>query len=228
MCGRLTFFSSGDDIARAFSLAAPPTIGAARYNLAPTQPVGVIRLDARKQRKFGYVQWGLVPSWANDSKMSGRLINARAETLRSKPSFRRAYQRRRCLVVASGFYEWKREGKHKQPFFIHRADHQPLAFAGLWERWTKGDRPLDTCTLITTRPNPLIAHLHHRMPVILEPESFDVWLDRDIANPALLEPLLVPCNDDILSLYPVDPRVGSVKNDDPELIQPLAQNTSAA
>ena len=165
------------------------------------------------------VRWGLVPSWAKDEKMGARMINARGETVAEKPSFRSAVKSRRCLVPANGFYEWVRTPDGKQPHYIHFSDGRVFAFAGLWERWTKGEGgPLDTCTIITTTPNDLIANLHDRMPVILPPDHFSEWLEPAPLTSAGLQDLLVPHTADGMEAYPVSTYVNKPANDDSECI----------
>jgi putative SOS response-associated peptidase YedK len=165
------------------------------------------------------VRWGLIPSWAKDEKMGARMINARGETVAEKPSFRSAVKTRRCLIPADGFYEWVRTGEGKQPHFIHFADARPFAFAGLWERWTKGGgEPLDTCTIITTSPNELIEDLHDRMPVILPADRYTEWLEPSPLNPDRLQELLVPHPAEGMEAYPVSTFVNKPANDGPECI----------
>ncbi len=176
MCGRFTLTINPDELQQQFGLSeAPPTQLAPRYNIAPTQAVAVIANNS--DRKLELFQWGLIPSWAKDPKIGSKMINARAETLAEKPSFRTALKRRRCLVVADGFYEWKKTGSGKTPMYIQLKDGQPFGFAGLWEAWQSPDDGLiKTCTIITTTPNALLAEIHYRMPVILPREAYDTWL----------------------------------------------------
>jgi putative SOS response-associated peptidase YedK len=189
-----------------------------RFNIAPTQEVPVIR--RREQgREAAPLKWGLVPSWAKDEKVGARMINARGETVSEKPSFRSAVKTRRCLVPASGFYEWVKTEDGKQPHFIHFADARTFAFAGLWERWhQRGGGPLDTFTIITTSPNPLIAELHDRMPVILPSAAWREWLEPAPLETDRLEQLLVPHPAENMEAYPVSRHVNSPRNDDPECI----------
>jgi putative SOS response-associated peptidase YedK len=218
MCGRFTLTADGDTIQAHFDLTQPPTIQA-RYNIAPSQPVSVITNDAR--HALTPMQWGLVPPWAKDPKIGYKMINARAETLHEKPSFKNAYKRRRCLIPASGFYEWTTTNNGKQPYYIHLTAEPVFAFAGLWAHWQnqEGDE-LQTCTIITTTPNSLISDLHHRMAVILPPEQYDDWLDPTERQPDTLAPLLQPYQAAAMDAYPVSIRVNNVKNDLPDLIQP--------
>ncbi len=229
MCGRFASTSTSDQLASYFDALAPESLEDERadYNVAPTRDVPVVRVRS-EDRCLDYLRWGLVPKWAKDLRIGSKMINARAETVATKNAFRSAFQRRRCIVVADGFYEWKRtpvEGSskpHKQPMFIHRADGDPLAFAGLYERWTDAEdlREIHTCTIITTTPNEMMAEIHNRMPVLLPPSVWDSWLDPDHRDVADLERLLVPAPDSLLAAYPVSDSVNSVKNNDASLIEP--------
>ena len=160
-----------------------------RYNIAPSQTVAAVRAaPGGEGREFVYLNWGLIPSWAKDAGIANKLINARGETLTEKPSFREAFKRRPCLVVADGFFEWDKKGETKRPYYFQLRDGRPFAFAGLWERWASPDGDnVETCTIITTAPNELLAQVHDRMPVVLPPEEYDVWLDVD-ARKELLQP----------------------------------------
>jgi len=216
MCGRYELHSHPAALALAFGLDYPPEIHP-RYNIAPMQDVPVIRLNRAGGRELAQLRWGLVPRWAKDLSIGARLINARAETLAEKRAFRDALQRRRCLVPADGFYEWKAgPGGSKQPMHIGMASGAPFAFAGLYDRWLtpEGDA-LDTCTIVTTRANAQLAALHDRMPVIIAPESYERWLDI-AADP--IGDLLLPFPADALTWYPVSTRVNSVRNEDADLI----------
>ena len=196
-----------------------------RWNVAPTQPVPTVRRE-EDGRHLVTLRWGLVPFWADDPSIGARLINARAETLAGKPSFREAFRKRRCLVPVDGFYEWKAEGKRKQGYAIRRRDRTPFAFAGLWERWNgpKGGpalaEPLETLTIVTTTANAVLKPLHDRMPVILDQTDWDLWLD-PAAPPSVLEGLLKPAPDALLEAYAVGPRVNNVRNDDAECAVPF-------
>ena len=201
---------------------------APRYNVAPTQPVVVVRTVSTSstnvvspKRELTFLLWGLIPSWAKDPKIGSSLINARAETVAEKPSFRAAFKRRRCLVLADGFYEWQKlEGK-KQPLFIHMADRQPFALAGLWESWHSPDGGIiDTCTILTTSPNELMEPIHNRMPVILEPEDYNTWLIPDDQPDTALH-LLRPFLAEKMAAYPVSTWVNSPAHDDVQCIVPL-------
>src|SRR6476469_2163807 len=193
MCGRFTQSQSASTIAATFHVATVPGL-LPRYNIAPTQPVPAILVSEEPaERELRQLRWGLIPSWAKDSSMAARMINARAETVAEKPAFRTAFRQRRCLIVADGFYEWQRLERKKQPFYYRLQDQQPFAFAGLWEHWQspEGD-PIDSCTILTTQANELLAQIHDRMPVILPPDRYDLWLDPTMRQPEPLQSLLQP------------------------------------
>ena len=192
-----------------------------RYNISPSQQIAACRLSPQNAKKeLAALKWGLVPFWAEDQSIGSRMINARSETAASKPSFRDAFKKRRILIPASGFYEWKQEEGAKQPYYIQRQDGQPFSLAGLWERWEKGAAPLESCTILTTEPNTLVAPLHQRMPVIVAPGHYDLWLDPS-TDPAALASLLTPYAAAELTANPVSRLVNSPANDSPELIEPL-------
>jgi putative SOS response-associated peptidase YedK len=215
MCGRFALFADRSTVA-SFVQAPEPTFDwDARYNIAPTQSVIACRLSGN-DRELVRFRWGLIPSWAKDPSAGVKAINARAETLTEKPFFRTAFQKRRCLIPASGYFEWKTTGKKKQPFFIHQGEL--VAFAGLWELWAKGDEPIFACTIITTAADETMLALHERTPVILPPTSFATWLDPLTAQPKLLD-LLRPARG--LSVYPVGTQVGNVRNQGPDLVAPI-------
>ncbi len=196
----------------------------ARFNIAPTQPVAVVRLDPQSdepRRELVWLRWGLIPSWAKDPAIGNRMINARAETAAEKPAFRAAFRRRRCLVAADGFYEWQRTGGKKQPYFIHLHDDRPFGFAGLWESWEGPDHShIESCTLLTTGPNELLRPIHDRMPVILGPESYAPWLDPAVQQPEQLLPLLQPYPSEAMTADAVGTFVNSPRNDGPQCIEP--------
>jgi putative SOS response-associated peptidase YedK len=204
----------GEVIADAFALSEVPSLGP-RYNITPTQPVAVVR-GATGARRLDLLRWGLVPAWASDLRIGSRLINARAESVAEKPSFRDALRARRCLVIADGFYEWRREGSGKRPYLIRFVDGRPFAFAGLWERWGRGGTELESCAIVTCPPNPIVSELHDRMPVILAPRDHDLWLDGDVNDPARLLPLLAPCSPAGMESFPVSTRVNDPAVDVPE------------
>ncbi|HEX8234856.1 MAG TPA: SOS response-associated peptidase [Abditibacteriaceae bacterium] len=227
MCGRYTLGHSVDEVIERFgvqqlSLDMPP-----RFNIAPTQPVAVVTQNGTRVLD-GY-RWGLIPSWAKDVAIGNRMINARAETLAEKPVFKSALLRRRCLVPADGFYEWKREGSgksaRKQPMRVHHRDNGIFAFAGLWDEWQSPDgSPIRSCTIITTTPNELMAGIHDRMPAILRREDEEAWLhpggDSKFDLPPLLE-MLRPYTDGELAAHPVSTQVNSPVFDAPTCIEPL-------
>jgi len=188
-----------------------------RYNAAPTDVMPVVRLASDGEREIALLKWGLIPYWAKDPKIAYRTINARAETVASAPAFRAAFRKRRCLIPANGFYEWKRLDGTKQPYLIEMRDGSPLAFAGLWERWDRGEVPIETFTIITGEPNSLVADLHNRMPVILDPDDYDAWLSA--ADTTIPQALLQPFPAQLLTAHPVSKRVNSPKNDDPSIIE---------
>jgi putative SOS response-associated peptidase YedK len=224
MCGRYVLSQPAEVLDEYFEVdpSASPEGGIEpRYNIAPTQEAPIVRSDGER-RTLSLARWGLVPYWAKDSKIGNRLINARSETAGTKPAYREALRRRRCLVPADGFYEWKKVGKARQPYlFRHRAG-LPLGIAGLWERWHDGPLTLETFTLLTTAANEVLAPIHDRMPVILEPASYGDWLDPRSDDPAVLQPLLAPCGVDVLEAVPVSSRVNDPANDDPACIEPIA------
>lgn len=222
MCGRYTQQQSAEIIAQTFQVENIPPLKP-RYNIAPTQSVATI-LQPAKTRQFKMMHWGLIPSWAKDTKISSKLINARAETVAEKPSFRSAFQKRRCLIVADGFYEWqKQEDKQKQPFYFRMSDQHPFAFAGLWEHWKEQEtgEEIESCTIITTEPNDLMKTVHNRMPVILEPKDYDLWLDSEMKKPELLQPLLHPYPAEQMMAFMVSKAVNKPSNDTAECINSL-------
>jgi putative SOS response-associated peptidase YedK len=223
MCGRYSITTAPEAMRRLFRFTNPVPELPPRYNAAPTDKLPVVRLDREGNRELAVLRWGLIPFWAKDEKIGFKSINARAETASTAPAFREAFRHRHCLVPATGFYEWKKlPGGGKQPYNIRMRDGSPMAFAGLWERWRKGQEPIETFTIITGQPNSLTAELHDRMPVILEPDHWDTWLAaRDmVAMQAMLQPF--PAQ--LMRAYPVSQKVGNVKNDTPDLIEPLRQN----
>ncbi|MBW4618925.1 MAG: SOS response-associated peptidase [Cyanosarcina radialis HA8281-LM2] len=223
MCGRFTQSHDSEAIAQAFDLKDVPELSP-RYNVAPTQMVGtVIKPEESEKRQFKMLYWGLIPSWSKDKKMGAKLINARAETVAEKPSFRSAFKRRRCLVVADGFYEWQHLAGKKQPFYIHLPDKQPFGLAGLWEHWESAEGEIiESCTIITTAANDLMQPIHDRMPVILHPQDYDLWLDPGVQKPELLQPLLSAYPAEQMAAYPVRTLVNKTTHDSPELIETAA------
>jgi putative SOS response-associated peptidase YedK len=232
MCGRFSLTQTGDALATALQLSAlpPAALGSLqpRYNIAPGQPVAtVVATPEHPAPRLDFHRWGLIPSWAKDPAIGSRLINARSETVAEKPSFRAAFKRRRCLVLADGFYEWETLGDRqtKQPHYIFLKDHRPFAFAGLWEHWsdsTSGSE-LQTCTILTTAPNALMEPIHTRMPVILAPADYAAWLDPDYHQPQALQEMLRPYDDEAMDRYRVSTLVNRPQNDLPGCIEPLVE-----
>jgi putative SOS response-associated peptidase YedK len=216
MCGRFALFSPADIVARHFGLDETSAL-VPRHNLAPSQPVYIIRQQVDGRRVLGMADWGLIPAWSAEPKCGFSTFNARAETVATKPAFRQAFQLRRCLIPADGYYEWHTQGRQKQPYFIYRQDRSPFAFAGLWERWERGGPVLESCTIIVTGANARTRAIHDRMPVILAPEDYSRWLLPASAESA--QALLVPCASDCLAYHAVADFVGNPRNDDPRCMQ---------
>lgn len=223
MCGRFSLSLTAPAITEAFDLDEVPD-WTPRYNIAPTQPIPTVTSSSsqadRPDRHFRFLRWGLVPSWAKDLTIGAKLINARAETVAEKPSFRSAFKQRRCLILADGFYEWKRVSNKKQPYYFQLADGQPFAFAGLWEHWQGEDATVESCTILTTAANELLQAIHDRMPVILPPAAYDQWLDPK-AQLDQLHSLLQPYDAEAMKTHPVSSLVNSPSNDTPECINSL-------
>jgi putative SOS response-associated peptidase YedK len=224
MCGRFLLYASPEQLAEIFGLGELPIV-APRYNVAPTQPVGIVRVDAAtQQRIWTHVIWGLIPSWSKDPSIAARMINARAETVGEKPSFRAAFKRRRCLIPASGFYEWKQSTKGKQPYAITPSDGEVFAFAGLWETWSSPDGgELESCTILTTDPNDLMAEIHNRMPVIIAPDDYREWLSTGVddtpAKLSKLAHLFRPFPANLMQAKPVNTYVNNPRNEGPECLE---------
>lgn len=220
MCGRFTLTLDPAEVQAAFDLSAPPPAEfAPRYNIAPSQAIAVIANGP--SRKLEFFKWGLIPSWAKDPKIGNRMINARAETLNEKPSFRTALKKRRCLILADGFYEWKKEGKTKTPIYLQLKDGEPFAFAGLWETWKSPEEEvIKSCTIITTGPNALVKKIHDRMPVILPAKAYDLWLSPDELSAEKVLPLLKPFAASQMKAVPVSPLVNNPAFDSRECIIP--------
>jgi putative SOS response-associated peptidase YedK len=220
MCGRFSLWVQFADLLKAFPDFEFPEELPSRYNIAPTQQVAVVPNDGEKQVRFFH--WGLIPFWAKDAAIGSRMINARAETAAEKPAFRAAYQRRRCLILADGFYEWRSEpgSRIKTPLYIRMGSGEPFAFAGLWELWRPDDSPVYSCTILTTTPNELVASIHDRMPVILPRAAYDRWLDPAEAKPGAFQELLGPYPAEEMVAYPVSRYVNSPSNDSPTCIVP--------
>lgn len=227
MCGRLTLFAPPDELERIFSLAAVPALEP-RYNIAPSQQIAAVRLPPEGgPRELVFLKWGLVPGWAGDPLIGNQLINARSETAAEKPSFSEAFHSRRCLIPASGFYEWQRTHWGKQPFFVRLRNEEPLAIAGLWESWEReGTELIETCTILTTEANSAMHPIHDRMPVIVEPSDFALWLDSDPANTPTRANLLRPLSSEKMHIYPVSTLVNSPDNDSPECVERVSPASS--
>ena len=224
MCGRFSLVADPDELRQAFPWLNIPVANAPRYNIAPSQPVAVIPNDGKNQ--LDYYIWGLIPSWAKDPDIGNRMINARSETILEKPSFRSAFRRRRCLIPANGFYEWKAEPgrKAKTPMYIQMKSGKPFSFAGLWENWYSPDgSSILSCTIITTAPNALMKEIHNRMPVILPESSYSLWLEPGEPDPENLKTLLQPYPAEEMVAYPVSTLVNSPANDMAACIEPVGK-----
>ena len=232
MCGRFTLTSDPAELQGHFGFLSEFTDSeffdhGPRYNIAPTQDVLTVTNDG--QRRGELMRWGLVPFWAKDLKAGARMINAVGETVSTKPAFKAALRKRRCLVLANGFYEWKKNGKRRLPTYIYPESGEPLAFAGLWETWKSPEGlVIRSCTIITTSANSFIEPLHTRMPVILSDETQALWLDPLTEDTTNLEPLLIPAPEELLTSHPVNETVNSVRNQGSELILPLASSTQGS
>jgi len=218
MCGRFTVTSVPDAIRALFGYPEQPNFPP-RSNIAPTQPIAVVRLH-EGQRQFALMHWGLLPSWVKDPKTFALLINARGESVCDKPAFRAAMKRRRCLIPADGFYEWQATGGRKQPYFVHAKSGAPLAFAGLWETWTgPNGEEFDTATIVTTEANRTLRNIHGRMPAIVPPQAFNLWLDCTNVDARTAEALIRPAPEDLLEAYEVSTAVNRTANDNPKLLE---------
>jgi putative SOS response-associated peptidase YedK len=225
MCGRFTLQYSLDMLSEIFGTPLLQDIKP-RYNIAPTQQVPVIRTSpGHNKRHLDMLKWGLIPSWAKDPSIGSKMINARSETVHEKPSFRTSLEHRRCIVPASGFYEWREEGGKKHPLYIRLKDNNLMLFAGLWDHWKNPENEvIESFTILTTTTNELIKPLHDRMPVILDVKDIDLWLDNQVADPERLKPLFTPYPSDLMEMYPVSDLVNSPRNDTPECIEPISRN----
>lgn len=222
MCGRFTLSQNLDAIASAFNLPEIPSLEP-RYNIAPTQLVpAVLYAPEQSTKQLQMLRWGLIPSWAKDLSIGAKLINARAETVSEKPSFKSALKQRRCLIVADGFYEWQRQDGKKQPYYFRLESGQPFAFAGLWEQWKSPDgQTINSCTILTTEANDLLRSIHDRMPVILDSKNYELWLDPQLQKPEIVQPLLHPYPANLMTSFAVSTKVNNPKNNTPECINSL-------
>jgi putative SOS response-associated peptidase YedK len=227
MCGRYRLSRRKQILEEHFDVTADEEDWTPRYNIAPTQPVPVVRQHPRDQRRdLSLLRWGLIPSWAKDASGAARMINARSETAATLPAFREAMKLRRCLIPADGFYEWQRSSAAKQPFCFEVRDGEVFAFAGLWDRWKDpGGQWIRSCSILTTVPNAVTSTVHDRMPVILERDDYDFWLDPGMQDVAAVAELLKPIDSRLMRCYPVSDRVNQVQNDDEECSKPVILKT---
>lgn len=225
MCGRFTLTTPAGRLAEQFELTGDLPDLTPSYNIAPTQKIAAVAENSEGERRLGRLQWGLVPRWSKDPEIGSKMINARAETVAEKNSFKSAFKKRRCLIPADGFYEWARTetgSGPKQPYYIRLETGTPYAFAGLWETWESEDgRKIHSTTIITTEANELVGEIHHRMPVLLAPESYVTWLDTSIQEPEELMPLLASYPSEQMEAYPVSTHVNKPANDDPDCVEPV-------
>jgi putative SOS response-associated peptidase YedK len=227
MCGRYRITTAPEAIRALFRYPDQPNFPP-RWNVAPTQPVPIVRL-MDGQRRFALVRWGLIPAWVKDPKGFTLLINARGESVNDKPAFRNAMKRRRCLFPADGFYEWKEERGRRRAFHAHRRDGEPMAFAGLWETWTgPNGEEMETAAIVTTEASKELAAVHHRAPVVVPPDAFDLWLDCANVNEKTASELIAPAPEGTMEVHEISSAVNRVANDSPELIVPLSKEEAAA
>jgi putative SOS response-associated peptidase YedK len=228
MCGRYRLSQRKQLVEEYFGAVSGGDDWNPRYNIAPSQPVVTIRQDPREPvRKLSTMRWGLIPSWVKDPSIGYKTINARAETASTTASFREPLRSQRCLIPADGFYEWQRSGKTKQPYCFELQDGELFAFAGLWDRWKSPlGELIESCTILTTTPNSLLADVHDRMPVILSPDNYDLWLDPDFRNTASVAEMLRPFEARLMRRYPVSTRVNQVQNDDADCAKPVEPYSS--
>jgi putative SOS response-associated peptidase YedK len=225
MCGRFAQRSDPKRLAKEFKVEEVPQ-AEARYNVAPTQEILAVRQLA-DGREMAFFKWGLVPSWAKDVSMGARLINARSETVQEKSSFREAFKQRRCIIPADGFYEWQRTEGKKQPFFFRMRDERPFGFAGLWERWEgEGGQAINSCTILTTEANEVLQPVHDRMPVILHPDEYEMWLDPDVRILDSIKEMLRPYPAEEMTGYPVSTSINSPGHQGAELIERVVINSA--
>lgn len=226
MCGRFTLQIPPEQMAEIFGLLENP-VYLARYNISPSQKIAVIRQTCDGQNRLDFLRWGLIPSWADDMAIGYKMINARSETLHEKHSFRHAIRYRRCLIPSSGFYEWLEEGSAKKPRYVHMKNGSPMVLAGLWESWKSPEKEIiESCAIITTTANSLVAPFHDRMPVILHPQEFNWWLNRETTDPEKLKQLYQPYPADLMEMWQVSPLVNSPRYDVPACIEQDYNSTS--
>jgi putative SOS response-associated peptidase YedK len=226
MCGRYAIISAPEALRRLFAYEDRPNFPA-RYNVAPTQPIPIVRLQDGR-RRFALVRWGLLPAWVKDPRTFALLINARCEAVTDRPAFRAAMRRRRCLIPADGFYAWKAVGRRKQPYYVRLRSGGPMALAGLWETWTgPNGEEMESAVIITTAANRSIGSIEMRMPAILSPDAFDLWLDCDTVDAEAAAALLVPARAELLEFYPVSAAVNRAVNEGPDLITPAPLQSAA-
>jgi putative SOS response-associated peptidase YedK len=223
MCGRYRLSRRKQIIEQHFDSVSGEEDWIPRYNIAPTQPIPVIRQNPKEPvRQLSLMRWGLIPSWSKDSSGAARMINARSETASTKPAFRDAMKSRRCLIPADGFYEWMRMEKTKQPYCFEVGESELFAFAGLWDRWKDPNGNwMKTCSILTTSPNAVTQAVHDRMPVILDPDAYDLWLDPGMTNVDAASDLLKPFDAQQMRGFPVSTRINHVANDDEECSKPV-------
>lgn len=229
MCGRFRLSRRKQVIAERFDAISDDDDWMPRYNVAPTQPIPVVRQHpAEPTRHLSQMRWGLIPSWSKDDSRAAKMINARSETAASLPAFQDAFRFRRCLIPADGFYEWQGRGANKQPYCFEVNGGELFAFAGLWEGWKAASGQwIRSCTILTTTANAVSSAVHDRMPVILKPDDYDLWLDPGMSNPAVIVDLLKPFDANAMRCYPVSDRVNSVMNDDAECAKPTTVTAPA-
>lgn len=219
MCGRFDLHLPRELLEEIFGISISRDI-MPRYNIAPTQEIAVVRINPDRKRQLDFLKWGLIPSWAKDPSIGSRMINARSETVHEKPAFRTALKHRRCIIPANGFYEWEAVEGKKKPLYVKLKDDKPMLFAGIWDHWKPGEGDeIESCSILTTHSNDLIAPLHDRMPVILDIDDIDFWLDPRLVQPDPLQSLFRPYPSVKMDMYPVSDIVNSPKNDNPACIE---------